>query len=201
MIRVSGKQIFLFLAWGLLCSSIPLSSQGIESITISGADRSECDLIISDFGQPSTTADLDIECFSDVFKIHIQGPSKQKYSVAFRYETSITVQNEGPHLDLVNWKHYRSPWVSAQVNQINQFVCKLPKGLVSKKFPKVEISEVRKALAKEDPSWLDLIKRTKSVTEYPLDVGISRIYFRVYVNQGKTQRLVKTIRYNISLGC
>ena len=202
MIRLSAKLIFLFLlTWGQLDASSPRSAKSIESIKISGADQPECDFVITDFDQISKTVDLDLECFSDIFRIMIQGTAKQNYSVEYRFETSITVQNEGPHIDLNNWKHYRSPWTTAQVNQAKQFVCELPKGLVSKKFPDVEMSEVRKTLAKIDPTWLDLIKHTKSVTEYPLDVGISRIYFRIYAKQGKGRRLVQAICYNVSLGC
>ncbi|MBK8793756.1 MAG: hypothetical protein IPN59_11575 [Holophaga sp.] len=202
MSQSKAKSIFLaFLACGLLLSSIPQSNPGLESIKITGAGRSECDFEITNFDCNTEIVDLDLECFSDIFKISVVDNSSHNYKIQFRYETSITIQHEGPHIDLINWKHYRSPWKTAMLNPERQFVCQLPDGLISKKFPKVTMSEVRIALAKVEPTWVDHIKHVKAITEYPLDVGISRIYFRILAKRNNTWRLVKTFCYNISLGC
>lgn len=202
MSQSQAKSVFLaFLSWGLLFPSIPKSNPGTESIKIYGAKQTECDFEITNFDRTTEIIDLDLECFSDIFKISVLDKNKHDYKIEFRYETSITVQNEGPHIDLINWKHYRSPWATAKLDQKEQFVCQFPKGLVSKKFPTVTMSEVRMALAKVDPTWVDHIKSVKTITEYPLDVGISRVYFRIFTKHNNAWRLIKTVCYNISLGC
>src|SRR5688572_20552919 len=38
------------------------------------------------------------------------GTEQKNFRIQAQYETSLTILNEGPHLDLLDWKHFRSEW-------------------------------------------------------------------------------------------
>ena len=45
-----------------------------------------------------------------------------------RYETSVTIMGEGPHCDLIDWKHYDSEWKTLKLIKLdNLFVIHIQK--------------------------------------------------------------------------
>ncbi|MGE8290064.1 MAG: hypothetical protein ACN6ON_00230, partial [Sphingobacterium sp.] len=44
--------------------------------------------------------------------ISIVSEQLSSLNIEQRYETSITIMNEGPHCDLIDWKHFNSDWKS-----------------------------------------------------------------------------------------
>ena len=120
-----------------------------------------------------------------------------------RYETSVTIMGEGPHCDLIDWKHYDSEWKTLKTNKVGQFICDSYSEKDWEKFPKIQISEL-KAKVKEQcgQEWYNLISKVKSPTEYPSGVGVSRYFLRL-TGQRKDngQTVTKLIIFEVAMGC
>ena len=84
------------------------------------------------------------------------------------YQTSVSIQNEGPHCDLNNWKHYTSPFIKlAKISQ-NEFLTSSYEAKDFSKFPKISIEELKKVVKKEcGEDWYKHVQKVKDVTEYP----------------------------------
>lgn len=96
-----------------------------------------------------------------------------------RYETSITVMDEGPHCDLTEWTHYLSPWQQLPANgttfQAIQYA-----DADRNRFVPVDMAAVRARVGEHcGDSWAELMAGVTHLNEYPLGVGISRIFLRV----------------------
>ncbi len=120
-----------------------------------------------------------------------------------RYETSITIMNEGPHCDLTEWKHFYSEWNTLKLNNKGQFICDSYTEADYTKFPDVAIEDLQRA-AKEHcgRDWFKLIESIKSPNEYPSAVWISRYQLRItgqHKDNGKP--VTKFITINVPMGC
>ncbi len=120
-----------------------------------------------------------------------------------RYETSVTIMNEGPHCDLKDWKHFYSEWNKLQVNSEGEFTCDEYTEKESEKFPKISINDLKQTVKEKcSEGWLELIENIKKPTEYPSGVTISRYYLRVSgqrKNNGQT--VTKLIIIEMPMGC
>ena len=47
--------------------------------------------------------------------------------------------NEGPHCDLIDWKHFYSDWNKLQANSKGQFICDKYSVKDHEKFPEIPI--------------------------------------------------------------
>lgn len=123
--------------------------------------------------------------------------------VAQRYETSITIMGEGPHCDLINWKHYDSEWKQLKKNEADAFVCETYEHADLEKFPEIDIDELKEAVkAHCSERWYELIKDINSPTEYPSGVGISRYFLKVTgVRKQDKQIVEKIIVLENPMGC
>lgn len=119
------------------------------------------------------------------------------------FETSMTIMNEGPHCDLLNWKHHTSDWRKLKEAKLNVFETIIYPANESKKFPAVTIKEVQEATRKQcGDDWAELIKDTKSVHEYPFDVGINKYFLNVNATDKATgAKIEKEIVILIPMGC
>lgn len=122
-------------------------------------------------------------------------------SVKQRYETSITVMNEGPHLDLLKWKHYHSPWEKLKKVSTNKFKAIGYSQEQSEMFPQVDIEEVRVAVQNSGGErWLEHIMDIGDIHTYPFGVGISKVEFIIeYEVSGIFKK--KYLIFDIPLGC
>lgn len=120
-----------------------------------------------------------------------------------RYETSVTIMNEGPHCDLTDWKHFYSNWKPLQTNNLGQFICYKYTKKEYEKFPKISIDNLKQKVKDQcGDEWLKLIENVKKPTEYPSGIGISRYYLRVIgqrKDNGKT--VTKLIIIETPMGC
>ena len=110
---------------------------------------------------------------------------------------------EGPHCDLIDWKHYDSEWRTLKSNKVGPFTCDSYSEKDLEKFPKIQISEL-KARVKEqcEKEFYDLISKIKSPTEYPSAVSVSRYFLRL-TGQRKDngQTVTKLIIFEVAMGC
>lgn len=124
-------------------------------------------------------------------------------TVEQRYETSVTIMNEGPYCALVDWKHFYSEWKQLQTNNSGQFICEKYTEKEHEKFPKISMDDLKQEVKDQcGDEWLELVEKIKTPTEYPSGVGISRYYFRV-TGQRKDngQTVTKLIIIEPSMGC
>lgn len=120
-----------------------------------------------------------------------------------RFETSVTIMNEGPHCDLTEWKHFYSDWKQLQTNNNGQFICEKYSKMEREKFPKISIDELKQHVKHQcGEEWLKLVERVELPTEYPSGVAISRYYLRI-TGQSKDngKRVIKVIILETPMGC
>ena len=118
-----------------------------------------------------------------------------------RYETSATIMNEGPHLDLMDWLHYTSGWVELVKSNSHSFKSISYSEEDASKFPEVDIEQLR-VMVKNigGDNWAELVKDVKSIDDYPIGVGISKIEFKIeYILKGIKK--MKYIVFEMPLGC
>jgi hypothetical protein len=117
-----------------------------------------------------------------------------------RYETSVTIMDEGPHCDMVDWKHYTSEWKTLKSETANIFKCADYTEKEHEKFPEVSLQELREAIKKHCGE--QGIEHIKSPVDYPSGVGISRIYLRISGTEKSTGKTVlKYLIFEIPMGC
>lgn len=124
-------------------------------------------------------------------------------TVEQRYETSVTIMNEGPHCDLTEWKHFYSDWKRLQANNSRQFICDKYSEKEYEKFPKISIEDLKQKVKDQcGDEWLKLVEKVKTPTEYPSGVGVSRYYLKV-TGQRKDngQTVTKLIVIETPMGC
>ena len=133
----------------------------------------------------------------------------RQFRVEQRYETSLTLMNEGPHMDLVDWKHYISQW---QVAEKRSGLTFLSKEVSSDRFPKVtqtEIIEAARAQSKKWASrgydagerWVGLARQCKGPNEYPCGVSVSKVILRIMVREAGAWKEIQNIELIIPMGC
>jgi len=119
------------------------------------------------------------------------------------YETSVTISKEGPHCDLLNWKHYYSEWKTLKINENGQFICEIYTQEDNEKFPKIEIVDLQQEVKEQcGDDWQLLINDIKSPTEYPSSVSISRYFLKVTGQRKDNGQLItKIIVIESPMGC
>jgi len=132
-----------------------------------------------------------------------------QFRIEQRYETSLTLMNEGPHMDLLDWKHYISDWNKVEARNNLTF---LVKEMSSEKFPKVTQAEIINAVKAESDKWskrgfdeqeqwISLAKRCKGPTTYPCGVSISKIILQIKVWESNKWKSIQTMEIQIPMGC
>ena len=118
-----------------------------------------------------------------------------------RYETSATIMNEGPHLDLIDWVHYASRWVELEKYNNHSYKSISYSLEEASKFPEVDIEQLKVMVNNiGGENWAKLVKDVKSINDYPVGVGISKIEFKIeYILNGIEK--AKYIVFEMPLGC
>jgi len=136
-------------------------------------------------------------------KVKISDSKFKKIEIFQRHENSVTIMNEGPHCDLIEWKHYYSEWKKIDYNtKENTFVSDSYERQDWEKFIEVDIDELKKAVEKHCGNyWAEHIQNVKNVNEYPSGVSMSRIFFKILLTDENDSVTEKTISFEIPMGC
>lgn len=136
-------------------------------------------------------------------KISIVSSQLTNITIEQRYETSVTIMDEGPHCDLTEWKHYDSAWEKLKTNDKGQFIGDSYSEKDLEKFPVVDISELKAYVKKHcDEEYSELISTIKSPTEYPSAVSVSRYFLRIIGKRKNSEEtLTKVIIIEMAMGC
>jgi len=135
--------------------------------------------------------------------IKIDNLNLEDLKIEQRYETSISIQNEGPHCDLTNWKHYVSPWIELKPIKEQSYQCLSYVHEDYQKFPSVNITDLKQHIKTNyDKEWYDLISNIKTIYEYPSSVGISRYYIRISgIEKSSKEFISKILIFENPMGC
>ena len=134
--------------------------------------------------------------------IKIETSLLENVKVEQRYETSITIMDEGPHCDLTEWKHFTSEWKPLERIK-SQYICLSYSEKETEKFPQTTIEELKAEVkSKYGEKWAKYIENVTSLTEYPCGIGISRYFLRI-TGQFKTngKKISKLIVIENPMGC
>lgn len=133
------------------------------------------------------------------------------YRVQVQFETSAAIGGEGPHIDLLDWKHCRSDWRSAPPEGRDGFRLPMPLDGDHSCFPKATRAELRAALgqtlekseldAASRRPWLAAVARVPRVGEYPSYIAISTVRVRIERYDGRQWRALTTIEFAVPMGC
>lgn len=119
-----------------------------------------------------------------------------------RYENSITIMNEGPHCDLIEWKHYNSDWKPVKkINKIKFQTLSYAEADYQKFIP-VNIEELKQAVSQKcGEDWAKYIEKVKDVNQYPAGVTTSRVFLKFILTDLEDNITEKTIEFVIPMGC
>jgi hypothetical protein len=128
-------------------------------------------------------------------------------SVEYSYRKAVTISGDGPHLDLIDWKSYQSPWRAAK--QIEQGWLLPDMNNEEDKFPPFEkkelIQAVRRATRTHYPSdarrWLAIARTCSTVNELPCIVTLSHVTVRIFVMLNGKKQEIETLEMDVPMGC
>ncbi|MBA3986551.1 MAG: hypothetical protein H0X63_08285 [Flavobacteriales bacterium] len=147
--------------------------------------------------------------------ISIYGDNLIDLKIEQRYSTNLSINDEGPHCDLKDWKTYSSEWkpIKELVNESIHisFLFNNPKKLKTqkyneeerKKFHSVSIKELKREVYYEcGYDWLIRIKDLESINDYRCSIGISGYFLRITAKRKSDgKEIVHLININSPLGC
>ena len=126
----------------------------------------------------------------------------REFKIEQQFETSFQVYGEGPHIDLTDWKHYRSPWRELESAGDNMFLTATISETDASRFPSVTKAQIYRAVLKAgDELWAKETRRCQTLTSEPCSVGVSRISFRIKVKEAGLWKVVNRINFMIPMGC
>jgi len=150
---------------------------------------------LSKLGQAVFDLDLGEDIDNQEVSLNFRDSSSE-YRMFERYRTSMSISAEGPHLDLVNWRHFDSPWIGLPSLGVQRFRMLPTDQIEGSKFPPTTkseiIKEVRRHVGNDWPTLLELVKDCSGPNEGACFVSVSSIYLRI-------QKKVKTGWLDISL--
>ena len=129
-----------------------------------------------------------------------------------QFETSMAISDEGPHIDLLDWKHCVSEWKFLQPMQGgNHYRLPGPTEAEASCFPPVTAQEIEAAVLAELQGysfeearmqrWLELARTAAPPGEGPMYIGISKVRLRVEQYVADHWAEVTTVEFTLPLGC
>jgi hypothetical protein len=127
----------------------------------------------------------------------------EEIKIEQRYETSMTIMNEGAHCDLTDWKHYDSNWKSLPMNKSGKYECAKYAPKDYEKFPKVSEVELKQYVLDHcGEEWFEQVKKIKKQTDYPVGVSVSRYFLKITgIRKDNGKTVQKIIVVEVPMGC
>jgi hypothetical protein len=134
---------------------------------------------------------------------HIVKSGLREIKIEQQYETSLSISNEGPHLDLMDWKNYTSDWV--ELNSINKtaFMTLSYSETDQERFPEFTEKELIDYLISiGEKGYADLITNPIYVDgSKHWWVGLSSITIRVSGFDENNNWVSRYLNFEIPMGC
>jgi hypothetical protein len=126
----------------------------------------------------------------------------REFKIEQQFETSFQVHNEGPHIDLKDWKHYRSNWEEIRAVEKNVFLTPKLREADHTKFPQVTRTEIYNAVFNAGGrEWAQKTRRCQTLTDSYCNVGVSRISYRIMVKESGQWKVINQLNFDIPMGC
>jgi len=131
-----------------------------------------------------------------------EGTIRSDVELHIQYETSVTIMDDGPHLDLLDWKHHSTEWIELTTNEDGRFVLPMFGSEQLSEFPEVTPEELRSAVhAAGGERWSSLMKEKGGVHEFPAAIGISALRLK-FVNTSAAPAIrYYVIEFPVPMGC
>ena len=134
--------------------------------------------------------------------VRITAKAGTQFRVNVQMESSLTIMNEGPHLDLVDWKHCTTEWREAERITDSEFRIPVTEEIDQACFQEISVAEIRDEVLKRGGTrWADLIKDDASITDYPMALALSSVTVKVEELLEDGWTVVTIIRFSIPMGC
>jgi hypothetical protein len=153
----------------------------------------------------------ELELGAEIAAVIVEGRDAQEVVVSQRYETSLTVSGEGPHLDFTDWKHGHTDWVDLKKEHGKFTADKRIDYDAKKPFPKVtqreildhyEIFKKKYEWMQTQSHWDDEVKKCKTADTSPCSVGTSAVEFQLKKKKPSGEfEIIRTLRISIPMGC
>ena len=152
------------------------------------------------------TIDLDLAENIDGQKVTLHfSDSSASYRMLQRYRTSMTISAEGPHLDLIDWRHFDSPWTPLESLGLHRFRTLTSAQMDYSRFPETTraeiIKEVRSRVEKDWPELLEIVESCKGPNDGACMVTISSIYLRIQKRVDDRWIDIGMVEVAIPMGC
>ena len=146
---------------------------------------------------------LDLGEYLDSATIEIHHPGLYNFDIFQMHENILSISNEGPYCDVVNWKHYYSDWIAIKKLNNYDFVAETYSEEDYSRFSDADINDLEQTVLDNcGEEWAERVVDVKSFNEYPCSVGLHKIYFKIVLTneQGElyTQQFIK---FELPLGC
>lgn len=126
-------------------------------------------------------------------KLLVTGTSLNDLKVEMSYETSLTISFSGEHFDLLDWKHFTSPWKTIPVKGAAYHIPNISRK-ETEQFPAYTLAELKqKAIA-------DSLPGVYTQKEGMRIVGIGRVFLRIS-GTGKNGKRVHVLIFEEPMGC
>jgi hypothetical protein len=154
----------------------------------------------------TTVVHLYLDEYVDKSKVTLNFRDRSaEYRILQRYRTSMSVSAEGPHLDLIDWRHYDSPWRSLKSLGHNRFQTLPAEQMHDARFPTTSkadiIKEVRRLVGSDRSSLLELVQSCDGPNDGACWVGISSIYLRIQKQVRGRWIDVGLVEFEVAMGC
>ena len=135
--------------------------------------------------------------------VMLEGKDNQSYRVAFQLETSLSVNAEGPHLDLTEWKHCTTEWHQLNIADGNGVTLPDFDEVNVDCFPEVTHDEIKAAVfAQGGEEWVRILEGEAWPEGYsPVDISLSTVRIKVEKFIATQWRVVTVINIAIPMGC
>jgi hypothetical protein len=153
-----------------------------------------------------TLIDLDLAEGIDNQEVALNVPDNSvEYRMFQRYRTSMSISAEGPHLDLVNWRHFDSPWLHLHSLGPRRFRTLRGDQMESSKFPLTTnseiLQEVRRRVGNDWPYLLELVKTCRGPNDGACLVAISSLYLRIQKQVRGGWIDIGLVEFRLPMGC
>lgn len=131
----------------------------------------------------STVIDLDLGESTDNQEVTLNFQGNDEYRMFQRYRTSMSISAEGPHLDLVDWRHFDSAWTKLKALSSKRFRTLALNQMDASRFPSTTndeiVEEIRRRVGTGWPEVLELAEDCDGPNDGACLVLISSIYLRI----------------------
>lgn len=211
---VRSRWARLLFVIALLCAPLWAQAQGLSGIRVlPSVDGEYAFQGWKHEGTVPASLTVPLELGDEVYGATLQlqpAQAGETYRVRVQFETSLALGAEGPHLDLIDWKHCTSAWLPTQTVDAVTFVLPTPSSEQQSCFPKYTRKELDAAVhahaAKQgDPTiadgWLSELDKPNARVSVSPYVAISTVRVRVDVLRKGTWVEVTTLAFQPLMGC